>query len=128
MNTALWIVAGLMAAIYLLSGFGKLLVPRERMATMGDASRWVLDFRPSTLKAIGGLEILGAIGLILPALLDIAPILVPLAASGLTLIMVGAVILRIRRGERKAALVDATYLALTAFVAIGRFAWVPFTG
>ena len=128
MNIALWIVAGLMAAIYLLSGFGKLLVPRERMAAMGDASRWVLDFRPGTLKAIGALEILGAIGLILPALLDIAPILVPLAASGLTLIMAGAVILRIRRGERKTALVDATYLALTAFVAIGRFAWVPFTG
>ena len=128
MNIALWIVAGLMAAIYLLSGFGKLLVPRERMAAMGDASRWVLDFRPGTLKAIGALEILGALGLILPALLDIAPILVPLAASGLTLIMAGAVILRIRRGERKTALVDATYLALTAFVAIGRFAWVPFTG
>ena len=128
MNIALWIVTGLMAAIYLLSGFGKLLVPRERMAAMGDASRWVLDFRPGTLKAIGGLEILGAIGMILPALLDIAPILVPLAATGLTLIMVGAVILRIRRGETKAALVDATYLALTAFVAIGRFVWVPFAG
>jgi uncharacterized membrane protein YphA (DoxX/SURF4 family) len=128
MNIALWIVAGLMAAIYLLSGFGKLLVPRERMAAMGDASRWVLDFRPSTLKVIGALEILGAVGLILPALLDIAPILVPLAASGLTLIMAGAVILRIRRGEMKTALVDATYLVLIAFVAIGRFAWVPFTG
>lgn len=128
MNIALWIVAGLMAAIYLLSGFGKLLVPRERMAAMGDASRWVLDFRPSTLKVIGALEILGAVGLILPALLDIAPILVPLAAVGLTLVMTGAVILRIRRGETKLALVDATYLALTAFVAIGRFAWAPFTG
>ncbi|NYI80298.1 DoxX family protein [Nocardioides panzhihuensis] len=128
MNIALWIVAGLMAAIYLLSGFGKLFVPRERMAAMGDASRWVLDFRPSTLKIIGALEILGVIGLILPALLDIAPILVPLAAYGLTLIMAGAVTVRIRRGETKAALVDATYLALTAFVAIGRFAWVPFTG
>lgn len=128
MNIALWIVAGLMAAIYLLSGFGKLLVSRERMAAMGDASRWVLDFRPSTLKTIGGLEVLGAIGLILPALLDIAPILVPLAASGLTLIMAGAVNVRIRRGETKAALVDTTYLALTAFVAIGRFAWAPFTG
>ena len=117
-----------MAAIYLLSGFGKLLVPRERMAAMGDASRWVLDFRPSTLKVIGALEILGAVGLILPALLDTAPILVPLAAVGLTLVMTGAVILRIRRGETKLALVDATYLALTAFVAIGRFAWAPFTG
>jgi hypothetical protein len=126
MNIALWIIAGLMAAVYLVSGFGKLLVPREKMAAMGDASRWVLDFRPGSLKAIGGLEILGAAGLILPALLDIAPILVPLAASGLTLVMTGAVILRIRRGETKLALVDATYLVLIAFVAIGRFAWAPF--
>ncbi|GAA2820935.1 hypothetical protein GCM10020220_006660 [Nonomuraea rubra] len=67
-------------------------------------------------------------GLILPALLGIAPILVPLAASGLTLIMTGAVIMRIRRGETKAALGDGGYLALAAFVAIGRFVLEPFTG
>ena len=95
---------------------------------MADAARWVLDFRPGTLKAIGALEILGAVGLILPALLDIAPILVPLAAGGLVLIMTGATIVRIRRGETKAALGDGGYLALTAFVAIGRFAVEPFTG
>ncbi|PRX47049.1 DoxX-like protein [Prauserella shujinwangii] len=128
MNIALWITTGLMAAVYLLSGFGKLFVPREKMAAMGHASRWVLDFQPATLRTIGTLEILGAVGLILPALLDIAPILVPLAASGLALIMTGAVIMRIRRGETKAALVDGLYLALTAFVAIGRFALEPFTG
>lgn len=128
MNIALWIIAGLLAAVFLVSGFGKLFVPREKMAKAGNAARWVLDFRPGTLKAIGGLEILGAIGLILPALLDIAPILVPLAATGLAVIMIGAVIVRTRRGETKAALGDATYLALTAFVAIGRFAWAPFTG
>ncbi|PRY60556.1 DoxX family protein [Glycomyces artemisiae] len=128
MNIALWITAGLMAAVYLLSGFGKLFVPREKMAAMGAASRWVLDFRPNTLKAIGALEILGATGLILPALLDIAPILVPLAASGLAIIMIGAVIVRTRRGETKAALGDGAYLAATAFIAIGRFALEPFTG
>ncbi|PXY30888.1 DoxX family protein [Prauserella muralis] len=128
MNMALWIAAGLMAAVYLVSGFGKLLVPREKMAAMGNASRWVLDFQPATLKTIGTLEIFGAVGLILPALLDVAPILVPLAASGLVLIMTGAVIVRVRRGETKAALGDGVYLALTAFVAIGRFAVEPFTG
>lgn len=95
---------------------------------MADAARWVLDSKPGTLKAIGALEILGAVGLILPALLGIAPILVPLAASGLALIMTGAMIMRIRRGETKAALGDGGYLALTAFVAIGRFALEPFTG
>ncbi len=128
MNIALWIITGLLTAIFLLSGFGKLFVPREKMAGMMDAAAWVLDFKPATLKVIGSLEILGALGLILPALLDIAPILVPLAASGLTLLMTGAVIMRIRRGETKAAVVDGTYLALAAFVAIGRFALEPFTG
>ncbi|SFD69685.1 DoxX family protein [Streptomyces aidingensis] len=128
MNLALWIAAGLLTAVFLFSGFGKLFIPREKMATMGDAARWVLDFKPSTLKVIGALEILGAVGLILPALVGIAPILVPLAAAGLALIMTGALIMRIRRGETKTALGDGAYLALTAFVAIGRFALKPFTG
>lgn len=128
MNITLWIITGLLTAVYLLSGFGKLFVPREKMAAMAEAARWVLDFNPGTLKAIGALEILGAVGLILPALLGIAPILVPLAATGLALIMTGATVMRIRRGETKAALGDGGYLALTAFVAIGRFALEPFTG
>lgn len=128
MNITLWIITGLLTAVYLLSGFGKLFVPREKVAAMAEAARWVLDFNPGTLKAIGALEILGAVGLILPALLGIAPILVPLAATGLALIMTGATVMRIRRGETKAALGDGGYLALTAFVAIGRFALEPFTG
>lgn len=128
MNITLWIITGLLTAVYLLSGFGKLFVPREKMAATAEAARWVLDFNPGTLKAIGALEILGAVGLILPALLGIAPILVPLAATGLALIMTGATVMRIRRGETKAALGDGGYLALTAFVAIGRFALEPFTG
>lgn len=126
MNIALWIITGLLTAVFLLSGFGKLFVPREKMAGMMEAAAWVLDFKPGTLKAIGALEILGATGLILPALLDIAPILVPLAASGLALLMIGAVTMRIRRGETKAALGDGAYLALATFVAIGRFALEPF--
>ncbi|MEV4179614.1 DoxX family protein [Nonomuraea sp. NPDC049709] len=128
MNIALWIITGLLTALYLFSGFGKLFVPREKMAQMANAARWVLDFKSGTLKAIGALEVLGAVGLILPALLGIAPVLVPLAASGLTLLMTGAVIMRIRRGETKAALVDGSYLALAAFMAIGRFTLEPFTG
>lgn len=128
MNIALWIITGSLTAVYLFSGFGKLFVPREKMAGMADVARWVLDFEPCTLKAIGALEIVGAIGLVLPAVLGIAPILVPLAASGLALVMTGAVIMRIRRGEGRAALGDGAYLVLTAFVAIGRFALEPFAG
>jgi hypothetical protein len=127
-NTALWIVAGFLTAVYLLAGFGKLLTPREKLARLTHGAEWVLDFRAGTVKAIGAVEILGAIGLILPALLDIAPVLVPLAALGLALIMTGAVIVRIRRHELRYALLDLTYLALAAFVAVGRFGPESFTG
>jgi hypothetical protein len=79
LNLALWIVAGLLAAVLLVSS-AKLFVPKEKMAGMGAATRWVEDFSPGALKAIGALELLAAAGLILPAALDIAPVLVPLAA------------------------------------------------
>lgn len=127
MNTALWIVAGFLTALYLFSGFGKLFTPQQKMAKMMRAAEWVLDFRAGTVKAIGAAEILGAIGLMLPALLDIAPVLVPLAALGLVLLMTGAVIMRMRRHEPKFALLDLTYLALAAFVAFGRFGPESFT-
>jgi hypothetical protein len=82
---------------------------------------WVLDFSAGFVKALGAVEILGAVGLILPALLDIAPILVPMAAVGLALIMVGAAIVTFRRQEFKHVLLNLTYLALLVFVAFGRF-------
>jgi DoxX-like family len=120
MNIALWIVAGLLAAVFLLAGSSKLLVPREKLAT-APGGGWVLDFSAGFVKSLGALEILGVLGLILPALLDIARVLVPLAALGLGLVMVGAVVVEYRRRELKHVLLDATYLALAAFVVLGRF-------
>jgi hypothetical protein len=102
-------------------------VPKEKMAGMGAAARWVEDFSPGALKAIGALELLAAAGLILPAALDIAPVLVPLAATGAVLLFVGAVIMRLRRHEVY-FVVDLVYLALAAFVAWGRFGPESFTG
>lgn len=126
MNLALWIVAGLLTAVFLI-GSSKMFVPKETMAAMSAASRWVEDFSPGALRALGALEALIAAGLILPALLDIAPILVPLAATGAGLLMIGAVITRLRRGERATIAGDLIYLAMAAFVAWGRFALVPFS-
>ncbi|WP_410582890.1 DoxX family protein [Amycolatopsis sp. lyj-108] len=120
MDTALWIVAWLLAVMYLVSGVGKLFLRRETIARAGSAAGWVLEFGSGTVKFIGLVEILGAAGLILPALLDIAPELVPLAALGLALVMAGAVVVRLRRREPMIALLDLAYLALCAFVAIGR--------
>ena len=95
---------------------------------MGAASRWVEDFSPGALRAIAALELLAAAGLILPAVLDIAPVLVPVAATGAALLFVGAVIMRLRRGERGTIVPDLVYLAMAVFVAWGRFGPESFTG
>ena len=126
MHVALWIVAGLLAVIYFAAGAGKLVVPKEKLAA-APGGGWVNDFGAGTVQAIGALEVLGAIGLILPAALGIAPVLVPLAAVGLVSIMAGAVIIRIRRHEPKPMVADLAYLSLAAFVAWGRFGPESFT-
>jgi uncharacterized membrane protein YphA (DoxX/SURF4 family) len=128
MNLALWIIAGLLAVAFLGAGTGKLIMPKEKIAAITPSARWVEDFSAGTVKAIGALEVLAAVGLILPAALGIAPVLVPLAAVGLVLLMVGAVITRLRRHEVKVMVADLAYLALAGFVAWGRFGPESFTG
>ena len=126
MNLALWIIAGLLAAVFLLAGSTKLFTSREKLAK-APGGGWVLDFSAGFVKALGAVEILGAVGLILPALLGIAPVLVPLAAVGLATIMVGAAIVTYRRHESIHVLADVTYLAMAVFVAFGRFGPESFT-
>lgn len=119
MHTGLWIIAGLMAGVFTVAGSTKLFVPRETLAKAPGAG-WVLDFSKRFVKTLGVAEILGAVGLILPALLDIAPVLVPVAALGLSAIMLGAAIVEVRREELAHALVNLIYLALLVVVAWGR--------
>ena len=125
MNLALWIIAGLLAAVFLLAGANKLFIPKEKLAK-APGGGWVNDFSAEFVKALGAVEILGATGLILPAALDIAPVLVPLASVGLATIMVGAAIVTYRRQELKHVLVNLVYLALAGYVAIGRIGPEPF--
>jgi hypothetical protein len=127
MNVALWIAAGVLASALLVST-SKTFVPRERLAAIGAAAEWVMDFSPTALRAIGVLEILGAVGLILPAVVDIAPVLVPVTAVCVALLFIGAVLMRLRRGERRTILPDLFYLALAIFVAWGRFGPASFSG
>ncbi|SOD84401.1 DoxX family protein [Streptomyces sp. Ag109_G2-15] len=119
MNIALWITAGLLAVGSLAGGAMLLIQPKERLASSGWA--WVEDFGAGTVKAIGGLKVMAAVGLILPALLHVAPVLVPLAAVGWGLLMIGAMITHLRRQEAQAIAVNLVLLALAAFVAWGRF-------
>jgi hypothetical protein len=126
MNIALWIVAGLLAVGSLASGAKKLVQPDEKLVASGWG--WVEDFNPGTVKTIGALEVLAAVGLILPAVVGIAPVLVPLAALGLGLVMVGAMITHVRRHESEAIVVNLVLLVVAAFVAWGRFGPTPFAG
>jgi DoxX-like family len=126
MDLALWITAGLLAAVFLFAGSTKLFLSREQLAE-APGGGWVLDFSAGFVKALGAVEILGAVGLVLPALFGIAPVLVPLAAVGLATIMVGAAIVTYRRRESTHVLVDVTYLAMAVFVAFGRFGPESFT-
>ena len=124
MNVVLWIIAGLLALAFLGAGLTKLVQPKEKLAaTMG----WVDDFSPGTVRLIGALEVLAAIGLVLPAALDVVPVLVPLAAVGLGALMVGAAITHARRREVPMIAVNVVLLLLAVVVAWGRFGPWSFT-
>jgi hypothetical protein len=118
-NVTLWVIAGLLAAAFLASGALKLLKSKEELAESGQG--WVEPFPPGVIKLIAASEVAAAVGLILPAVLDIATVLVPLAATGLVLIMIGAVITHARRAEWQSVVINLVLLALAAFVAWGRF-------
>lgn len=121
MNTALWIVTGLLAVGYLSGGVAMLALSKERFRALGDNTHYVDDFDAGFVKAIGVVKILAVAGLLLPPLLDVATVLVPLAALGLVLLMTGATTVRIVRKEWSYALGDLVFFALAAFVAWGRF-------
>ncbi len=119
MNIVLWIVAGVLAAAFLASGLMKLAQPKKRIVDSGMG--WAEDFSDGAVKGIGALEVLGALGLILPAVFDVATVLVPIAATGLALIMLGAAVTHARRKESPMVVVNVVLLLLAAFVAWGRF-------
>ncbi|MEU8419270.1 DoxX family protein [Micromonospora sp. NPDC048835] len=127
MNLALWIAAGLLAAVALTGGITKIFVPKEKLASINGGG-WTRDASVGFVKTLGILELLAAAGLILPAVLGIAPVLVPVTAICWVLLMIGAVITHLRHDEAKFIALNLVYLAVAAFVAWGRLAPEPFTG
>jgi uncharacterized membrane protein YphA (DoxX/SURF4 family) len=123
MNIALWTIQLLLALTLLAAGGMKL--ARPRLALAGQMG-WVVDFSDAQVKGIGTLEVLAAIGLVVPPLLHIATFLTPLAAVGAVLLMGGAAATHLRRHETQAVAVPAVLLILAAVVAIGRFGPYPF--
>src|SRR3982074_1861531 len=99
MNVALWTVQGLLAVLFLFAGGAKLVLPLDQMAGPVALPGWFL-------RVLGGAEVLGAFGLILPGLLRIRPGLTPLAAAGLVIIMIGATVVTFVGGMVAVALMD----------------------
>ena len=118
MNRALWIVQILLAALFLFGGVMKLVLPLERMAGPVEFPGWFLRF-------IGVAETLGGIGLILPSVLRIKPGLTPLAACGLVIIMIGAVVITLPTMGVVQALLPLVVGLLAAFIAYGRWRLAP---
>lgn len=125
MNTVLWIAAGILAAMMLIAGLTKSLKSREQLL-QDPGMAWVEDFPAGLVRAVGIAEVLGAIGVILPGLLGIVPVLVPITAVLLAVTMVGAIVVHLRRKEFKAVGMPAMLLVLAVLVAVGRFAIAPF--
>lgn len=119
MNITLWIIAGLLAVVFVFSGAMKLAQRKQKLVASGMGA--LEPFSPGAVKALGAFEVLAAVGLILPAALDIAPVLVPLAAVGVALVMVGAIITHLRRHETPGVVMTLTLLALAVLVSWGRF-------
>lgn len=122
MPTLLWIAHGLLALVFFMTGMMKLLQSKEQLV---EKMPVFTPIAPNQIKLIGAAEVLGAVGVIGPMFLDavgvIGPMfldgLVPLAAAGLALIMVGAVVAHARRGEWPMVAMNAVLFALAAFVA-----------
>ena len=122
MDTLLWIDQGLLAFMFLMAGMMKLMQPKEKMA---DMMGWVEDFTQNQIRLIGLAEVMAALALILPGLTGIMPVLTPLAATGLVVLMTGAAATHLRRKENAMMAMNLMLLALAAFVAVGRFFLAP---
>lgn len=119
MNVFLWIVQAVLAAGFAMSGLTKIALPKVRLVGMYP---WVQDFALATVRFIGVMGLLGAIGLIVPAAAGIAPVLTPIAATGLAIMMVlAAATVHIPRKEPSGVTVNAILFVLAALVAWGRF-------
>ena len=118
MNITLWVLAGVLAVAFIGAGLPKVFQPKEKLVTY---MKWAEPLPPAAVKTLGTLELLAAIGLILPPATGITPVLAPLAAVGLVIIMAGAIIIHAPKKEVANVAVNALLLILAAIVAWGRF-------
>lgn len=118
MNIFLWVLQILLALMFAAAGGMKATQPKDKLAGQ---LKWVEDYPAMAVRLIGISELLGALGLILPAATHIAPILTPIAAIALAVVMALAINTHRRRHEPSGMILTAVLLVLLAIVAWGRF-------
>jgi len=120
MNIVLWIAQGLLAAAMLAAGTFKIVTPHDKLS---EKMKWAVSWPAGRVKLLGAAEVLGAIGCIAPVALGILPILTPLAAACLFILMVGAV--KTHLDLKEPAAPPGVLAALCMFVAVGRSGILP---
>jgi len=118
MTYALWVVQVLLALLFVFAGGMKLVLPLDQLAGP-------VPLPGAFIRFIGVAELLGGLGLILPAALRIRPGLTPLAAAGLVVIMIGAVVITLIGAQPGGAVISLVVGLLAAFVAYGRWRLAP---
>ena len=118
MNGLIWALQIVLTAVFFMAGAMKLMKPKEEIQ---EKMAWVEDFDGSHIRAIGALEVLAAVGLIVPAIFGIGEPLVGWAAVGLVLLMLGAAVTHARRGEYSFVAMNVALAIAAAVVAWGRF-------
>lgn len=122
LHIGLWTAQVLLASAFAMAGAMKVSAPIEELQAQ---MPWVSGAMGGAVRFIGTVELLGAIGLVLPAATRIMPKLTPLAASGLLTVMVLASVTHISRGEYPMIVANAVLGSLAAFIAWGRFKAAP---
>lgn len=122
LHIGLWCVQGLLGALFVMAGSMKATQP---IAELAKQMAWVERFSPEMVRFIGVSELLGGIGLLLPAITRVKPVLTPLAGAALALVMVLAAGHHLTNGEAGFVVPNLVLGGLAAFVAWGRFKAAP---
>ena len=117
MATVLWILQAVLAAVFFAAGMMKLTQPQDKLAKRFG---WAEDYSSATVKFFGFLEVIGAIGVIVPYAVGILPILTPFAATALSMVMAGAAVVHLRREEMGMVLLNIFFMFVAAGVGFGR--------
>ena len=122
LNITLWIVQGLIASLMLMNAYMKLAMP---ISELSGVYKWTGELPEKIVRLLGVIDLLGGVGIILPALLKIKPSLTPLAAVGIILLMISATIFHTSRGESSVITFNIIVILLAGFVAWGRHKKLP---